>query len=165
MISIVNEAINRKLASMSFTTIIKGKVISLQPLQIKINDRITIGLDFIEPSSLGISGDSPSPALPLIVGESIEMIRYNNGQRFYVLGKSVTASTLNYNEIQNKPKLNTNNSTSQVVTAAEELKGIINLHKIAKTGKYTDLVDSDKIASKEYVDTNFLQFEVIEEFN
>ena len=104
MISIINEAINRKLASTSFTTIIKGVVIDLNPLKIKINDRITIGLDFIEPKSLGINDDSPSPALPLIVGESVDMIRYNNGQRFYVLGKSVTSG--NYNDLEGKPKIN-----------------------------------------------------------
>lgn len=201
MISTVNEAINRKLASVSFTDIIIGTVISLEPLQIRINNRIVIGLSFIEPMSLGLDDNSPSSALPLTVGEKIQMIRYSNGQRFYVLGKSASASTINYNELQNKPKLNTANSTSLAVNESEELKGIISLHKVAKTGNFNDLLNkpapvdlsnyvtlngaqtisgkktfstlpessktpttANQLVNKNYVDTNFLQFEVIEEF-
>ena len=43
MIGIVNEAINRKLNSISFTNIIVGTVESVKPLQIRINSRILIG--------------------------------------------------------------------------------------------------------------------------
>ena len=201
MITTVNEAINRKLASISFTDIIIGTVQSLEPLEIRINNRIVIGLSFIEPMSLGLDDNSPSSALPLTVGEKVQMIRYSNGQRFYILGKSTNASTINYNELQNKPKLNTANSTSLAVNESEELKGIISLHKVAKTGSYNDLVDkpapvdlsnyvtldgkqtisgkktfstlpessvtpttANQLINKNYVDTNFLQFEVIEEF-
>ena len=199
MINTVNEAINRKLNSISFTNIVIGTVVSLEPLQIRLNSRIVIGLSFIEPMSLGITDNSPSSALPLIVGEKIQMIRYNNGQRFYVLGKSVSASTINYNELENKPKLNTDNSTALEVNEAEELKGIVALHKVAKTGNYNDLLNkptipsnyvttntaqtisakktfstlpessvtpttANQLVNKNYVDTNFLQFEVIEEF-
>lgn len=201
MITTVNEAINRKLASISFTDIIIGTVQSLEPLEIRINNRIVIGLSFIEPMSLGIDDNSPSSALPLTVGEKVQMIRYSNGQRFYILGKSTNASTINYNELQNKPKLNTANSTSLSVNESEELKGIISLHKVAKTGSYNDLLNkpapvdlsnyvtldgaqtitgkktfstlpessvtpttANQLINKNYVDTNFLQFEVIEEF-
>lgn len=201
MISTVNEAINRKLASISFTDIIIGTVQSLEPLEIRINNRIVIGLSFIEPMSLGLDDNSPSSALPLTVGEKVQMIRYSNGQRFYILGKSASASTINYNELQNKPKLNTANSTSLAVNESEELKGIISLHKIAKTGSYKDLLDkpapvdlsnyvtlngtqtisgkktfstlpessvapttANQLINKDYVDSNFLQYEVIEEF-
>lgn len=201
MITTVNEAINRKLASISFTDIIIGTVQSLEPLEIRINNRIVIGLSFIEPMSLGLDDNSPSSALPLTVGEKVQMIRYSNGQRFYILGKSTNASTINYNELQNKPKLNTANSTSLAVNESEELKGIISLHKVAKTGSYNDLLNkpapvdlsnyvtkntaqtisgkktfstlpessvtpttANQLINKNYVDTNFLQFEVIEEF-
>ena len=201
MITTVNEAINRKLASISFTDIIIGTVQSLEPLEIRINNRIVIGLSFIEPMSLGLDDNSPSSALPLTVGEKVQMIRYSNGQRFYILGKSASASTINYNELQNKPKLNTANSTSLTVNESEELKGIISLHKVAKTGSYNDLLNkpapvdlsnyvtlngtqtitgkktfstlpessvtpttANQLINKNYVDTNFLQFEVIEEF-
>lgn len=94
MIDIVNEAINRKLNSISFTTVIKGVVESLEPLKVRISNKIVIGLDFIEPRSLGIDDSSPSSALPLVVGEEIDMIRYNNGQRFYILGKLGVAETV-----------------------------------------------------------------------
>lgn len=201
MISTVNEAINRKLASISFTDIIIGTVQSLEPLEIRINNRIVIGLSFIEPMSLGLNDNSPSSALPLTVGEKVQMIRYSNGQRFYILGKSTNASTINYNELQNKPRLNTANSTSLAVNESEELKGIVSLHKVAKTGSYNDLLNkpapvdlsnyvtlngtqtitgkktfstlpessvtpttANQLINKNYVDTNFLQFEVIEEF-
>ena len=201
MIKYVNEAINRKLNSISFTDIIVGTVQSLDPLQIRINSKIVIGQSFIEPMSLGIDDNSPSSALPLTVGEKIQMIRYSNGQRFYILGKSTNASTINYNELQNKPKLNTANSTSLAVNESEELKGIISLHKVAKTGNFNDLLNkpapvdlsnyvtldgaqtisgkktfstlpessktpttANQLVNKNYVDTNFLQFEVIEEF-
>lgn len=201
MIKYVNEAINRKLNSISFTDIIVGTVQSLDPLQIRINSKIVIGQSFIEPMSLGINDNSPSSALPLIVGEKIQMIRYNNGQRFYILGKSTNVNTINYNELQNKPKLNTANSTSLAVNESEELKGIISLHKVAKTGSYNDLLNKpapvdlsnyvtldgtqtisgnktfstlpessatptadNQLINKNYVDSNFLQYEVIEEF-
>lgn len=201
MISTVNEAINRKLASISFTDIIIGTVQSLEPLEIRINNRIVIGLGFIEPMSLGIDDNSPSSALPLTVGEKVQMIRYSNGQRFYILGKSTNASTINYNELQNKPKLNTANSKSLAVNESEELKGIISLHKVAKTGNFNDLLNkpapvdlsnyvtlngaqtisgkktfstlpessvapttANQLINKDYVDSNFLQYEVIEEF-
>ena len=187
MITTVNEAINRKLASISFTDIIIGTVQSLEPLEIRINNRIVIGLSFIE------------PALPLTVGEKVQMIRYSNGQRFYILGKSTNASTINYNELQNKPRLNTANSTSLAANESEELKGIVSLHKVAKTGSYNDLLNkpapvdlsnyvtlngaqtitgkktfsalpessvtpttANQLINKNYVDTNFLKFEVIE---
>lgn len=238
MIGVVNEAVNRKLASMSFTNIIVGKVVSVTPLQIRINDRIVIGQSFIEPMSLGLSDYSPNSALPLIVGETIQMVRYNNGQRFYVLGKAVSAAAVKvdyetqvenkpiikttatdpldpitepiegdivlhkvtrtgcYADICNKPKLNTNNTSSLTANGSEEINGTINLHKIAKTGSYSDLVGTptnlvttntaqtisakktfgvlpessvtptsdNQLVNKSYVDTNFLQFEVIEEF-
>ena len=201
MITTVNEAINRKLASISFTDIIIGTVQSLEPLEIRINNRIVIGLSFIEPMSLGLDDNSPSSALPLTVGEKVQMIRYSNGQRFYILGKSASASTINYNELQNKPRLNTANSKSLAVNESEELKGIVSLHKVAKTGNFNDLLNkpapvdlsnyvtldgaqtisgkktfstlpessktpttANQLVNKNYVDTNFLQFEVIEEF-
>lgn len=199
MIKYVNEAINRKLNSISFTDIIVGTVQSLDPLQIRINSKIVIGQSFIEPMSLGINDNSPSSALPLIVGEKIQMIRYNNGQRFYVLGKSSGKATSDYKELENLPKLDTTSSTSLSTSSSEEIIDVIKLHKVAKTGKYSDLVGApapitdymtlttdqtvtgkktynvlpessvvptsgNQFVNKNYVDSNFLQYEVIEEF-
>ena len=108
VIGIVNEAINRKLNSISFTNIIVGTVESVKPLQIRINSRILIGQSFIEPMSLGLNDYSPNSALPLVVGEKVQMVRYNNGQRFYVLGKSISFSTIKVDyetQVYNKPTI------------------------------------------------------------
>lgn len=137
MITAVNEAINRKLASMSFTTIVNGIVESIDPLSIRINDRISIGLGFIEPKSLGISDDSPNPALPFIVGDKINMIRYNNGQRFYILGAAGGGGGT----------LDTTNTTAQTPSAEESFADEIKLHKVSKTGSYNDLNDKPIIPS------------------
>lgn len=50
-----------------------------------------------------------------------------------------SGGTSNYNDLVNKPILNTNNTTGQDINNAETIRGIINLHKISKTGNYTDL--------------------------
>lgn len=142
MIGAVNEAINRKLNSISFTNIIVGTVESLNPLQIRINSRILIGQSFIEPMSLGINDYSPNSALPLVVGEKVQMVRYNNGQRFYILGKSVSSSTINVDyskQVYNKPSLDTTSNKS-LNPLKEDIDGEISLHKIAKTGNYKDLL-------------------------
>lgn len=144
MISIVNEAINRKLASMSFTNIIVGKVESVQPLQIRINDRIVIGQSFIEPMSLGLNDYSPNSALPLVVGEKIQMVRYNNGQRFYVLGKTVAAEVIDYTQLNNIPKLVTT-VADPLEPSEEPIKDEVVLHKIAKSGCYSDLCMKPKL--------------------
>lgn len=47
-----------------------------------------------------------------------------------------------YTELKNKPKINTNNTLNQPVLSNAELSGTIQLHKIASTGKFDDLVDS-----------------------
>lgn len=147
MINTINEAINRKLNSISFTTIIKGIVESLEPLKIRISDKIVIGLSFIEPRSLGIDGSSPSSALPLVVGEEIEMVRYNNGQRFYVLGKAINFNTINIDykkQVYNKPSLDTT-SNKALTPLKEEINGEIVLNKIAKTGNFSDLLNKPKL--------------------
>lgn len=53
--------------------------------------------------------------------------------------------TGNYNELTNKPKLNTNNGTAQTVNSSEEISGTINLHKISKTGSYSDLLNKPSL--------------------
>lgn len=88
MISVINKAIDQKLGAITWTNIIEGKVISLDPLSIDIGSNMFIGLDFIDKSSVGISeGDeSPNPAqYPFEIGDSIYMIKYNKGQRYYAL--------------------------------------------------------------------------------
>lgn len=165
MINVVNEAINRKLASMSFTNLVTGKVESLDPLKIKINDRIVIGQSFIEPMSLGLNDYSPSSALPLSVGETIQMIRYNNGQRFYILGKaagSAEIEAVDYTtQVVNKPKLVT--AVADPLEPGEEpIAEEVLLHKIAKSGCYNDLCMKPKINT---TNTTSLDVNEAEELN
>lgn len=49
--------------------------------------------------------------------------------------------TTDYNDLTNKPVLNSNYSTSQTPNASEIIKGTISLHKISKTGNYNDLLN------------------------
>ena len=70
------------------------------------------------------------------------MVRYNNGQRFYILGKSVSSSTINVDyskQVYNKPSLDTTSNKS-LNPLKEDIDGEISLHKIAKTGNYKDLL-------------------------
>ena len=55
--------------------------------------------------------------------------------------KSASAA-INYEEILNKPILNTSSSTSLSVSDDETLEGTISLHRISKTGSYSDLIDT-----------------------
>ena len=61
---------------------------------------------------------------------------------------SASLGTVNYNDLENKPKLNTNNSESQSINASEEISGTINLHKVAKTGNYNDLLNTPTLPTK-----------------
>ena len=61
---------------------------------------------------------------------------------------SASLGTVNYNDLENKPKLNTNNSESQSINASEEISGTINLHKVAKTGNYNDLLNMPTLPTK-----------------
>ncbi len=58
---------------------------------------------------------------------------------------SVALGTINYNDLENKPILNTNNSTAQTVNPSEEISGTINLHKVSKTGSYSDLLNKPSL--------------------
>ena len=50
--------------------------------------------------------------------------------------------------------LNTDNSNSQETKTSESLSGTVNLHKVAKTGSYTDLNDKPTIPSVGTLNTN-----------
>ena len=63
---------------------------------------------------------------------------------FYFTSQSFTATsgggTENYNDLLNKPTLNTNNTTSQIPSENETVVGSINLHKVSKTGALADTI-------------------------
>lgn len=66
------------------------------------------------------------------------------------LGGQLPAYYLNYTNATNKPKITTNNTASQTVLSGKEISGTIQLHKIASTGKFDDLVDSPVYQTNEY---------------
>lgn len=64
--------------------------------------------------------------------------------------------TLSYTTIPSAPgTLKTNNTTAQTASASESLSGTINLHKVAKTGTYSDLIGTPTIPT---VPTNVSAF-------
>ena len=56
-----------------------------------------------------------------------------------------SGGTTNYNDLANKPVINSTYSTSQTTNANETLKGTIALHKISKTGNYNDLLNKPNL--------------------
>ena len=70
--------------------------------------------------------------------------------------------TTNYNDLVNKPILNTNNITAQTSSSSEQIVGTIKLHKVSKTGGYGDLLNLPSIPTKTSDltnDSNFYQTE------
>nr|DAT28985.1 MAG TPA: tail collar domain [Caudoviricetes sp.] len=137
MINTINDAINRKISNISFTDIVTGIVVSENPLLIKIKDKIIIDINFINKNSLNIK-DNNLDTINLKLNEKLELIRYNNGQKFYILGKKSDSSG-SYKDISDKPYINTNNKDSLEVNNKEVIDKIINLHKVSKTGDFNDL--------------------------
>lgn len=63
--------------------------------------------------------------------------------------------TLNYPNLSNLPKLNTLNTTSQTTDDDETITGTINLHKISKTGSYTDLLNTPELITTSEINNLF----------
>lgn len=58
-----------------------------------------------------------------------------------VTGAGEQGGTTNYQDLDNKPIMNTDNTTSQTPNANEILNGIFNLHKVSKTGALADTIE------------------------
>jgi len=52
-----------------------------------------------------------------------------------------------YDALSNRPRINTTNTTAQITSGDETLTGLVNLHKVAKTGTYSDLIGTPTIPS------------------
>ena len=67
----------------------------------------------------------------------------NNFSDIYIEAEPSTGGgsggTSDYDDLFNKPILNTNNTETQPVNEKETIKGTIKLHKVSKTGNYNDL--------------------------
>lgn len=57
-----------------------------------------------------------------------------------VTGTGEQGGTTNFNDLDNKPTLDTTNTNSLEPNSNETIQGKINLHKVSKTGAYADLV-------------------------
>lgn len=96
------------------------------------------------------NGDKIRQTFEVVTQESIQTTFsvYSNevySSIFYLTSQSYTSSgggggSSNYNDLQNKPSLNTDNSTSLLPSANETLVGSIALHKISKTGALADAI-------------------------
>jgi len=60
-----------------------------------------------------------------------------------VSGSAITS----YDSLSNRPRINTTNTTAQATSGDETLTGLVNLHKVAKTGTYSDLIGTPTIPS------------------
>ena len=134
----------------AITNIIEPKVDALKydkTYRAKVVEKIDIGIYKIEINrivyQLKYDGD-------LEVGDIVKVkAPLNNFSDIYI--ETVpshgggTGGTSNYNELLNKPILNTNNIVSLPTNSEEIIKGTISLHKIAKTGKYSDLIGTPSI--------------------
>ena len=130
------------------TDMVYGEVVSVDPIEIRIDDRFTLGTDFLDMSNdvLDLTVDPPKPLMK--DGDTVRLIKYSMGQRYYVVevvgsDKAVEVIT-DYNDLENIPVLATANTSAQV-PKEEEIKGKILLHKIAKTGNYHDLLNKPTI--------------------
>ena len=75
-------------------------------------------------------------------------------QQIIRLGDKVITplTSVTYEVVGNKPKLNTTHINSLTTKEAEIVNGSIDLHKVSKTGSYNDLNDKPDLFSKSYND-------------
>lgn len=93
LISIMQRA--NQLPVQNLTDLVFGEVISIEPLLIKVDNRFTIGIDFLVLSqwvkavsivvTIGDHSGTIALSRDLIVGDKVRMLRINQGQSFYVL--------------------------------------------------------------------------------
>nr|DAK69463.1 MAG TPA: baseplate protein [Caudoviricetes sp.] len=134
---IIRKEINERIDNSNTTELIYGKVVSINPLSIRIDNRFVIPKDFIVLSPL-------VKDIALKENDDLTIITFHKRQLYYVIevnGEIGVGGASSYEEITNKPSLNTLNNEPQEAKQNEIIQNIIKLHKIAKTGSYNDLND------------------------
>lgn len=127
----------------AINNIVEPKVSSLKydkTYRAKVTQQIDTGIYMVQINNieyrLSYSGT-------LNVGDIVKVkAPLNNFSDIYIEampGSGGSGGTTNYNDLTNKPVLNSNYTNSQVPNDSEIIKGIISLHKISKTGNYGDL--------------------------
>lgn len=90
------------------------------------------------PSGIGVVGiNSSNSQIMLSFGEGIYV---SSDGKINVEGAGEVPS-VDYNNVDNKPILNTDNTTSQTPSSNETINGTINLHKVSKTGALADTIE------------------------
>lgn len=96
----------------------------------------------------GSNGTNPFISeIPIASGTQLGGIKVGNNLSIEADGtlNASEGGVKSYNDLTDKPILNTNVSTSQPVSEGETITGEIVLHKISKTGSYNDLLDKPTI--------------------
>ena len=139
----INNLITPQLVSLKYDKTFRGKITNV----------IDNGLYEVQVS--GRSYTLPY-AGTLQVGDIVKVKSpLNNFSDIYIEaigGSGGGSTTTDYNDLTSKPILNTNYTSSLSPDSSEIIKGTIGLHKISKTGKYSDLIgtpDLDFIPNSE----------------
>lgn len=105
-----------------------------------------------------VSQDSVSKTFSLYSNEIYPSIFYFTSQSYTAISGG---GTENYNELSNKPTLNTTNTSSQIPEESETIVGSINLHKVSKTGALADAIQDSlhrTVTDNEKTDWNNTSF-------
>lgn len=119
----------------------------LQPIVNKIVD-ISIPTKTSQLTNDGSDGTNPFISeIPIASSTQLGGIKVGNNLSIEADGtlNASEGGVKSYNDLTDKPVLNTNVSTSQPVSEGETITGEIVLHKISKTGSYNDLLDKPTI--------------------
>ena len=110
---------------------------------------------------------APSDIEIVAIDNNNSQIMLELGDGLYVVDGQLKVSgggsggTTNYQDLDNKPILNSNNTTSQTPNASETINGTINLHKVSKTGALADTIQDSThrtVTDSEKADWNNTDF-------
>ena len=95
-------------------------------------------------SSFPVNGEYNGAPDVIYIDEGLNKIYwYNKNASGTGRDKYQLLASTDYDDLGDKPKLNTNNSSNLSTSSSEIIQGTINLHKISKTGKFSDItIDS-----------------------
>lgn len=132
IIDAINNLIEPKLSSLKYDKTYRARIISNEgnnTYGVQINGKFYKAVYTGEQLSVGQMVKVKAPL--------------NNFSDIYIetLPGSGSGEAGNYNDLLNKPILNTNNTGTQVPSATETIQGTISLHKVSKTGNYNDLLN------------------------
>lgn len=97
-------------------------------------------------------GTPDSPSQTLAPGQALNVVTGLTGTSTATNGDLTVTPVLQSIYLTSNPgTIVTNNTTAQTASASESLAGTINLHKVAKTGTYSDLIGTPTIPTESTV--------------